>query len=287
MKKQYVTNEMKQEFITRTETIKTRSAFRLAFFDVFPVSAIVPVDMYPFFEKAAKKFYSKKMNGYDGIMAEIADRLQIARNTGREMMVNDFLKHKDDKTDLYDPSIRKAIEKKTGCGDWLIDKNATTLEKAIAIYRKKRRLIRWDYDYKPETEKMNGKKSVNRFLSAEEQAEAQKRSNPKKAGTNYPVCIHIETTYARFFDYLETYPAGINTFFKLQKRAVKPEETETEETEELTDTDENNNTTFVWQMQTIKNSKKKIAFLEHFPVWDDTGLSLEEYEEMNGETDEE
>ena len=167
MKKSFVSEMMKKSFIEKSKSVKTRKEFRFLFFDTFPVSFIVPVEMFPFFRKVSAKFYDKESEGYNGIMAEIDDRIEIAKRTGREMKVNDFLKHTDKETDLFDPSIKKAIEKKTGCGDWLIDKNATTLEKAIAIYRRKRRLIRWDYEFVPVSEDMTGKKSVNKNLSEE------------------------------------------------------------------------------------------------------------------------
>lgn len=257
-----ITSIQTKAFSEKSKSITTRSDFRFLFFDSFDKDAIVPDDKIPFFYRISERFYKSTGNGYGGIMKEITDRIEISKWTGKPLKVNDFLKHTNTETDLFDPSIHKALEKKTGCGDWLIDKNATTLEKAIAIYKRKKRLLRWDYDFIPSETEMNGKKSVNKNLSKEEQEKAQERLNPKKAGKQYPIHIHIETTYSRFFEYLALYPSGIATFFKLSTRT----------------TDENGCATCIWQLQTIKNSKKKIAFLEHFNTWDETGLTLEEYE---------
>ena len=97
-------------------------------------------------------------------------------------------------------------------------------------------------------------------MTEEQQKVAQERSNPKKSVYQYPVNIHIETSYKTLFQYMDLYPAGIKTFFK-----------------ESTRTEENGYTTHIWQLQTIKNSKKKIAFFEHFNIWLETGLTIEEY----------
>ena len=264
-----VSAESVQEFIEKAQG-KNRAEFRFLFLDTFIVSHIVPVNLFNMFRKFAAFFYDKESDGYRGIMAEIDDRMEISKRTGRPMLVNDFLKHTDKDTDFYDPSINKAFEKKTGCGDWLVDKNATTLDKALQIYKRKRRLLRWDYDFVPETAEMNGKKSVNNKLSEEDKAIKQERSNPKKVGTQYPIHIHIETTYKRFFDYLSLYPSGIETFFKLSSRMKK---------------DDDGTAYYVWQLQTIKNSKKKIAFLEHFNTWEETGLTIEEYSEQEGDAE--
>ena len=139
MKKSFVSDLMMKNFIDGLNTVKNRADFRFLFLDAFPVSSIVPVKYYNNFRRLSAKFYDKDSAGYNGNMQEIDERLEIAYRTGKEMKVNDFLKHTDKETDFYDPELRKAGEKKTGCGDWLTDKNATTLEKALAIYRRKRR----------------------------------------------------------------------------------------------------------------------------------------------------
>lgn len=262
-----ITAEMLRTFNELTKNNPSKGNFRFAFLDTFPVSAIVPPEKYNLFRRIAAFFYDKESDGYKGILAEIDERISISRKTGRPLKVNDFLKHTDKETDYYDPSIRKSFELKTGCGDWMIDKNGTTLDKIIAIYTRKRRLIHWKYDFEPEGKYMNGKKSVKE--GNETDAE---RSNPKKAGIQYPIHIDITASYKKFFDYLRLYPAGIQSFFKLSSRCKYEE-------------DEEGNVicSYVWQMQTIKNSKKKIAFLEHFPVWAETGLTIEEYKAQEEE----
>ena len=255
---------MVKAFISDTKTVKNREDFRTVFFNHFKSGYIVPVEMFPFFLKCAKKFYNPDSTGYNGIISEITERIRIAEKNGKTLFISDFLKHIGTKTDLYDSAIRKAYELKTGCGDWLVSRDAITLEQVITEYTRKTRLIKWDYVFVPEDKHMTGRKSV----SEGNETGAQK-SNPKKIGYQYPINIHIETTYRKLFEYMRLYPAGIGTFFKESVR-----------------TDYNGNTTHIWQMQTIKNSKKKIAFLEHFNTWIETGLTIEQYN-AEQETEEE
>ena len=58
--------------------------------------------------------------------------------------------------------------------------------------------------------------------------------------------IHIFATWRQFFRYLDTYPNGYETFFKYNK-----------EQSEKTGTN-------VYEMNTLKTSKKKVAFLRNF-----------------------
>ena len=259
-----ITLALVRSFIAESQTVTNRNDFRTLFFRYFKTGYVVPVSLFDFFYKCACKFYDKSALGYKGIMAEIEDRIAIARKNGKNLLVSDFLKHIGTKTDLYDSSIRKAYEKKTGCGDWLVSRDATSLEEVIAEYTRKTRLIRWDYDFTPTDNRMTGKKSVS-----EGNETGAEKSNPKKTGYQYPINIHIETTYRKLFEYMRLYPAGIGTFFKESVR-----------------TDYEGNSTHIWQMQTIKNSKKKIAFLEHFNTWNETGLTIEQYN-AEQETEEE
>lgn len=259
-----ITLVMVQAFITDTKTIKNRNDFRTLFFNHFKPTYIVPIEFFHFFFKCSQKFYNPNSTGYNGIMQEIMKRIEIAERNEENLLISDFLKHIGTKTDLYDASIRKAYELKTGCGDWLISRSATTLDEVIEEYTRKTRLIKWSYHFKPDNNRMNGKKSVS-----EGNETGAERSNPKKVGYQYPIDIEIETTYRKLFQYMRLYPAGISTFFKESVR-----------------TEYDGYTTHIWQLQTIKNSKKKIAFFEHFNTWIETGLTLEEYNATQ-ETDEE
>lgn len=246
---------MVKAFISDTQSVKNRNEFRKVFFEHFKPSYIVPLEFFNFFFKCSQKFYNPKSTGYDGIMREIMERMQIAEKNEENLLIADFLKHTGFRTDMYDSSIRKAYELKTGCGDWLVSRSATTLDEVLEEYARKTRLIKWSYHFTPDENRMNGKKSV-----AEGNATGAERSNPKKVGYQYPIDIEIETTYRKLFEYMRLYPAGIATFFKQSVR-----------------TEYNGNTCQIWQLQTLKNSKKKIAFLEHFNIWNETGLTLEEY----------
>ena len=59
-----------------------------------------------------------------------------------------------------------------------------------------------------------------------------------------PVHIHIACTWRQFFRYLDTYPAGYRTFFKYNSLKSQQEGQA------------------VYELNTIRTSKKKIAFLE-------------------------
>lgn len=257
----FITVEMVKAFIASSQTVTNRNDFRKLFFSSFRLSHAVPASLVPFFLKVSAKFYDKSDFGYNGIMEEIKDRAEIMVKNNGYVLVRDFLKHGEEETDFYDSSIRTAYEKKTGCGDWLTSTESTTFEEIIKEYSRRRRLIRWDYDYIPKTGKMTGKKSVDKTLSEEEQKVKQERTK-KKAQNEFPVHIHIETSYKRLFEYMATYPAGLKTFFKESIRSGVAG-------------------TYIWELQTIKNSKRKIAFLENFNNWD-KGIT-EETEETEEE----
>ena len=225
--------------------------FRNVFFRHFFLSDKVPSNLVPVFQKFAENFYDKTSTGYNGIIEEVKDRTSLYSDIDGFVLVREFLKHEDGKTDIFDKQERISYEKKTGCGDWLRSERSSSFEEVIAEYRRKKTLIRWDYDFVPSSEDMNGKKSVNKYWTNEKKQNAQERTKMKKDGTpvvnkQYEIHIHIETTYKNLFDYMETYPAGLKTFFKESSRSGIAG-------------------VFCWELQTIKNSKKKIEFLQNCP----------------------
>lgn len=228
------------------------SKFRFVFFHNFLLSDLVPAKLVPTFVKFAENFYDKSSFGYHGIIEEIKDRVDIIALNHGQVPVREFLKHGDGQTDIYDSVERISYEKKTGCGDWLRSEKSTTFEEIIAEYCRKRTLIRWDYDFVPDSEDMNGKKSVNKYWNNEKKRLAQERTNKtKKDGTpiinkQYEIHIHIECSFRQLFDYMATYPKGLSTFFKESSRSGKAG-------------------VYCWEMQTLKNSKKKIEFLQACP----------------------
>jgi hypothetical protein len=252
---------------TAVQAVKTHDekikAFRSVFFHHFHLSDSVPVSLVPTFVNFAKKFYDTASTGYNGIIEEITDRVYLYSDIDGSVLVREFLKHGDGKSDFYDKENRVSYEKKTGCGDWLRSERYDTFDDVIEEYRRKKTLIRWDYDFVPASDDMTGKKSVNNKYTDEQKAILQERTKTKKNGEKvvnkqYEVHLHIETSYKNFFDYLSTYPAGIKTFFKESTRSGVAG-------------------VFVWEMQTIKNSKKKIAFLQACPY--NTARPEEEEEE--------
>ena len=267
---QPVITEAKKSGLSTDEKIKL---YRSVFFHNFRLSDTVPSSLVNAFFRFAEKFYDKSSFGYDGIMEEIKDRVYLYSSIDGFVAVREFLKHGDGKTDIYDKKERICYEKKTGTGDWLRSERFDSFDDVIMEYRRKRTLIRWDYDFVPASEDMSGKKSVNKNLSEEEKAVKQERTKKtKKDGTKivnkqYEIHIHIETSYKNLFDYMATYPAGLKTFFKESSRSGIAG-------------------VFCWELQTIKNSRKKIEFLQHFNTWTETGLTLAEYKAMKEEEEE-
>ena len=229
------------------------SLFRHIFFSYFRLSDTVPFEMVEMFQSFAEKFYDRESLGYDGIIAEIKDRTEMYSVIDGYVAIREFLKKPEGKTDIYDKENRVCYEKKTGCGDWLRSERSTTFEEVIEEYKRKRTLIRWDYEYTARPDGMTGKKSVK---DGEPEQERTKK-NPSK---EYSINIHIETTYRKLFEYMETYPTGIKTFFKESSRSGVAG-------------------VYHWEMQTIKNSKKKIAFLQGFNAWAKGEEPEEEIEE--------
>lgn len=225
--------------------------YRKTFFRHFLLSDKVPENLVSVFVRFAENFYDKASTGYAGIMAEIDDRVSLYSAIDGTVEIREFLKHADGQTDIYDKDEKISYEKKTGCGDWLRSEKAHSFEEVIAEYSRKRTLIRWDYEFTPDSATMDGKKSVKKTLPEEEKETLQEKKKKADHETlvpnkQYAICIHIETTYKKLFAYMATYDGGLKTFFKESKRSgvagVR-----------------------CWQMQTIKNSKKKIAFLEACP----------------------
>ena len=248
----YPTLDRLEAHHARLETIINR--FRVCFFSHFLLGDSVPNTdgLVERFQQYAEMFYDPSALGYNGIIYEIKKRTSLYAENDGFVSVREFLKHEDGKTDYYDGINRKAYEQKTGTGDWLRSEKSCTFSDIIKEYRRKRTLICWDYDFIPESEDMNGKKCVNKYWSNEKKQSAQERTNKtRKDGTpiinkQYEIHIHICTSYAKLFDYMETYGKGLETFFKESVRSGVAG-------------------VYVWEMQTIKNSKKKIDFLMNCP----------------------
>lgn len=242
--------------------------YRKIFFNHFRLSDNVPEKFVPAFIRLAKNFYDSSSLGYNGIISEISERVELLSMIDGSVPVREFFVHKAGKTDIWDKENHIGYEKKTGCGDWLCSEKSVTFAEVIEEYKRKRTRILWDYDFIPVSSEMNGKKSVNKNMTEEEQKKAQEKVNPKKTGKQYEIHIHIDATFRRLFEYLETYDKGIGSFFKESSRSGVAG-------------------FYRWEMQTLKNSNKKIKFLEHFNVWNETGLSLDEYRKQNEENEEE
>lgn len=162
--------------------------------------------------KLVKLMYNPADKGRNGKTAETADRIDLMiMNGAEEIPFREFFAHKMNKTDIYDNLERTCYEKKTGTGDWLYCEDSD-FDSCIAMYRRKRTKIRWDY--------VRADKGID---------------------------IHIECSYREFFDYLTAYnpDKGLATWF------VKSSRTHSDGL----------NTTYIWKMQEIMTSKKKVAYL--------------------------
>lgn len=245
---QEIVNGVKNNSGSYEEQIK---AYRACFFHHFLLSDSVPSSLVKAFIRFSKNFYDKHSTGYNGIIEEIKDRVTLYSDIDGYVFIREFLKHGDGQTDIYDKEERISYEKKTGCGDWLRSEKNSIFDEVIKEYCRKKTLIRWDYDFIPSSADMNGKKSINNKFTEEQKAQKQERTKTKKNGEKvvnkqYEIHIHIETTYKKLFDYMASYPAGLKTFFKESVRSGLAG-------------------VYVWELQTIKNSKKKIDFLQNCP----------------------
>ena len=228
-----ITREQMEKIITEVKTAHSHYEVRTALFHHVKRSDIVPDNFINVMLKISKKCYSSVSHkvddngnvikyhncGYDGIMAEIADRITLKIDNGDTITVNDFFKASAMETDIYDSFRKKGYEKKTGAGTWLYGEGS--FADIVKAYRRKRKLLMWDYHHIP----VEGRKN------------------------DYPVNISICTTYKLFFDYLSTYPQGVETFFKRKKGRSEKAGVE------------------MYDLQTVWNSKTKIAFLERFDEW--------------------
>lgn len=172
----------------------------------------VPAKFAPAMLKVVKLMYNPADKGKRGKFAETSGRIDLLILNGETAIpAREFFAHKMGKTDIYDKLNREGYEKKTGTGDWLYCED-DDFDACIASYRRKRTLIRWDYE--------RADKGIH---------------------------IHIECSYREFFDYLTAYnpDKGLATWF------VKSSRTHTDGL----------NTAYIWKMQEIMTSKKKIAYL--------------------------
>lgn len=238
---------MAQE-ITATEMVQLINEVRKAQRDIMEVrritfshvklSTIIPYEYSKaMYNEVITRFYNRNGNGYHGIMKEIRERLVLYYDIGKNVEFREYLVHGAGVTDYYDSDNRQAYEQKTGTGEWLRSERSSDLMEVVKEYRRMTRFLRWDYDFEPETERMEGKKNLKG------QETISGRKDGKASGKQFPIHIHCIIRYSTLFDHLAQYPLGIETFFKFNpKHSIAG--------------------TFVWDLQTIKNSLKKIEFLQ-------------------------
>lgn len=201
MAQKEMTREQLQRIFDSAKQAKNPYDVRKGIFAEVTEETIVPEEYISIFRKITRHCYSTVSHmktddgkiiryhngGYDGIQAEIDDRISMKYDNGDCIIVKDFFKAPADVADLYDSITGKTYEKKTGAGTWLY--GTGSFDDIVKKYRRKRKLLKWDFDHVP----VPGRKQ------------------------DYPCNIHILTSYRLFFDFLATYPAGVKSFFKYKK----------------------------------------------------------------------
>lgn len=86
--------------------------------------------------------YNPADYGMDGKFSEVEERVGQAVKRNKPLRWNDFNAHKAGRRDLS--YGHKAVEKKTGAGDWLVSTQACTAEEIVKEYSRKHSLIHWE-----------------------------------------------------------------------------------------------------------------------------------------------
>lgn len=179
--------------------------------DYVPENLIVPV------LKVVSLFYDKAGTGYNGVMQEITFRVTWYGHVDGKVLFSHFFMHKSNQRDVQKDG--KAMEIKTGCGNWLYS-STHDFNAVIRNYSRRKELIHWDYKFTVET---------------------------KKAGKeNYH--IQIETEWKTLFAFLKDFNGNLQTWFKENAKSGE-------------------HGTYIYEMQTIKTSKKKADYLKTFDKW--------------------
>ena len=82
--------------------------------------------------------------GLEGKFSEVEERIELAIMKERDLKWVDFRAHKAGRRDLS--YGKKAVEKKTGAGDWLVSFKACTVEGIVREYSRKTSLIHWQVE---------------------------------------------------------------------------------------------------------------------------------------------
>ena len=169
----------------------TNENVRKVLFDNVSMNDIVPEQFVDKFVSVMSLYYDKSGKGYRGVMNEITKRIDTIRFTEKiinmgGVPVHEFFLKKQGQTDTIDFDNHTGYEEKAGAGNWLYNDKSSSFEETIAMYRRKRTKIRWDYPVTVNTKKY-GKETFH---------------------------IEIITTYSILFDFLADYPKGFKTWWK-------------------------------------------------------------------------
>lgn len=179
--------------------------------DYIPENLVVPV------LKVVSLFYDKAGTGYTGVMKEIEYRVLWYSTIDGKVLFSHFFMHKSSQKDVQKDG--KAMEIKTGCGNWLYS-TTHDFNAVIRNYSRRKELIHWDYTFVVETKKA-GKETYH---------------------------VKIETEWKTLFSFLRDFNGNLQTWFKENAKSGE-------------------HGTYIYEMQTIKTSKKKADYLLTFDRW--------------------
>ena len=80
--------------------------------------------------------------GWAGKHSEASERVTLAALKGKALPYSEYSAHKMNDVDFR--YGRKAVEKKTSCGDWLYSKTTSDPAKIVKAYRSKKTLVHWE-----------------------------------------------------------------------------------------------------------------------------------------------
>lgn len=103
---------------------------------------IIPCEYATFMLKWRKAEYNPADYGCDGKFSEVTERIMMAVKKDKAVRWIEYSAHKAGRRDMS--YGRKAVEKKTGGGDWLMSYNYSEPEQIVNEYSRKTSTIHWE-----------------------------------------------------------------------------------------------------------------------------------------------
>ena len=208
------------ESVGGLDFVSTEFVRNMLFSDI-SVNDYIPSELVKPVLKLVSLSYDKNGQGYHGVMVESEKRVtEYAKQKGK-VLFSEFFLHTNKQKDMYIMvnGKRRALELKTGCGNWLYSPKHD-LMKTIQNYSRRTEIINWCYTFVVDT---------------------------KKAGKEL-YSFDIMTEWKTLFAFLRDFNGDITTWFKENARSGEKG-------------------IYIYEMQTIKTSKKKADYLLTFDNW--------------------